>query len=101
MPRHLRTLLAALAVIGMLAAPATSAFAASGVEMIENEKAHPIVDLLLMRPLGLVGLTVSAVVWVPAELATMAIRWDDRHKPVEYMLKGPARFVFVDRLGEH
>ena len=101
MLRHLRILFAALAIVGMLAVPATSAFASTNVETIENEKAHPIVDLLLMRPLGLVGLAVSAVVWVPAELATMAIRWPDRHKPVEYMLAGPARFVFVDPLGEH
>ena len=60
MLRHLRTLLAALAVVGMLAAPATSAFAASDVEMIENEKASPMVDLFLMRPLGLMMLAASA-----------------------------------------
>lgn len=101
MLRHLRTLFAALAMVGMLAAPATSAFAASGTEMLENEKASPMVDLLLMRPLGLVGLAVSAAVWVPAELFTLMIRPRDYQKPIDYMLKGPARFVFVDPLGEH
>jgi len=101
MLRHLRTLFAALAMVGMLAAPATSAFAASNTEMLENEKASPMVDLMLMRPLGLVGLAVSAVAWVPAELFTLMVRPQDRHKPVEYMLTGPARFVFVDPLGEH
>jgi hypothetical protein len=101
MPRHLRTLFAALAMVGMLAAPATSAFAASSTEMTENETAPPMVDLLLMRPLGLVGLAVSAVVWAPAELLTLMVRPQDRQKPIDYMLKGPARFVFVDPLGEH
>ena len=101
MLRHLRTLLAALAVVGMLAAPATSAFAASNIETIENEKAPPMVDLLLMRPLGLAMLVVSAAAWVPAQAITMMVRWEDRQKPVDYMLKGPAQFVFVDPLGEH
>jgi hypothetical protein len=95
MLRHLRTLLAALAVVGMLAAPATSAFAGSNIETLENEKASPMVDLFLMRPLGLAMLAVSAAAWVPAQAFTMIVRWDDR------MLKGPAQFVFVDPLGEH
>ena len=101
MLRHLRTLLAALAVVGMLAAPATSAFAASNVEMIESEKASPMIDLFLMRPLGLVMLGVSAALWVPAQGATMIFSPQDYRLPIEYMLKKPADFVFRDRLGEH
>jgi hypothetical protein len=101
MLRHLRTLFAALAMVGMLAAPATSAFAASGTDLIENEKAPPMIDLMLMRPLGLVGLAVSAVVWLPTQLFTLMIRPQDRQKPIDYMLKGPAWFVFVDPLGTH
>jgi hypothetical protein len=101
MLRHLRTLFAALAVVGMLAAPVTSAFAASNVELNENEKASPMVDLFLMRPLGLAMLGVSAVLWVPAQALTMVVRPQDRQKPIDYMLKKPARFVFVDPLGEH
>ena len=101
MLRHLRTLLAALAVVGMLAVPATSAFASNNVELIENEKAPLMVDLFLMRPLGLAGLVVSGVVWVPVQAFTMAVRWQDRQKPIDYMLKGPAEFVFADPLGEH
>jgi hypothetical protein len=101
MLRHLRTLLAALAVIGMLAVPVTSAFAATSVEMVENEKAPPMVDLLLMRPLGLAMLATSAVLWVPAQTFTMMIRPRDYMKPIDYMLWRPTKFVFVDPLGEH
>jgi hypothetical protein len=101
MLRHLRTAFAALAVVGMLAAPATSAFAASNVEMIENEKAPPMVDIFIMRPLGLAMLGVSAALWVPAQAMTMIVRPKDYQKPIDYMLKRPARFVFVDPLGEH
>jgi hypothetical protein len=101
MLRHLRTLLAALAIVGMLAAPATSAFAGSNIGTVEGEKAHPIVDLMLMRPLGFAMLLVSGAAWVPAELLTLMVRPQDRQKPIDYMLKGPAKFVFVDPLGEH
>ena len=93
--------IAIVMVVGMLAVPATSAFAATDVEMIENEKAPPMVDLFLMRPLGLAMLGVSAVLWVPAQAATMVIRPRDYRKPIDYMLVRPARFVFVDPLGEH
>jgi hypothetical protein len=101
MLRHLRTALAALAVVGMLAAPATSAFAASNVELIENEKAHPMVDLVIMRPLGLAALGISAALWIPAQTLTMIVRPRDYMKPIDYMLKRPGKFVFVDPLGGH
>ena len=101
MLRNLRTLLAALAVVGTIAAPATSTLAASSVEMIETEKASPMVDLFVMRPLGLVFLGVSGVIWVPAQAFTMMIRPRDYQKPIDAMLKEPAKFVFVDPLGEH
>lgn len=99
MLRHLRTALAALAVVGLLASPA--AFAASNVELIENEKAPPMVDLFLMRPLGLAMLGVSAALWVPAQAVTMVVRPQEYQTPIDIMLKKPARFVFVDPLGEH
>ena len=101
MLRHLRTLLTALAVVGMLAVPATSAFAGSNVELVENEKAPPMVDLILMRPLGLAMLATSAALWVPAQTLTMMVRPQDWKKPIDYMLKRPAKFVFVDPLGGH
>jgi hypothetical protein len=101
MLRHLRTLLAALAVVGMLAVPATSAFAGSNVELLEGEKAPPMVDLFVMRPLGLAMLGVSAALWVPAQTLTMVIRPRDYKKPIDKMLVRPAKFVFVDPIGEH
>jgi hypothetical protein len=97
----LRTLLATLAVVGMLAVPMTSAFAATSVEMVENEKAPPMVDLLIMRPFGLLMLVTSATLWVPAQTFTMMVRPQEYMKPIDYMLKRPAKFVFVDPLGGH
>jgi len=94
-------LLVSLAVVVMLAVPATSAFAGSNVELIEGEKSPPMVDLFLMRPLGLVMLGVSAALWVPAQALTMMVRPMDYMKPIDAMLVKPAKFVFVDPLGEH
>ena len=101
MLRYLRTSLAALAVVGMLAIPAGSAFAGTNIDSLEHAKAPPMVDLLLMRPLGLAMLAVSAAVWVPAQGATMIFSPRDWRLPIEYMLKKPADFVFRDRLGSH
>ena len=88
-------------VAGMLAVPAGSAFAATNVGSLENTPAPPMVDLFLMRPLGLAMLAVSGVLWVPAQAFTMVIRPQDYQKPIDHMLKGPAKFVFVDPLGAH
>ena len=101
MLRYLRVSLAALAVVGMLAVPAGSAFAATNIDSLEHAKAPPMVDLMLMRPLGFAMLMVSGVVWVPVQTFTMMIRPQDRQKPIDHMLKGPAKFVFVDPLGSH
>jgi hypothetical protein len=99
--RHLRTLLAGFAVVSMLALPATTAFAGSNVNTFESESAPPMVDLFVMRPLGLAMLVASAALWVPAQAVTMLIRPTDYEKPIDYMLKKPAKFVFADPLGEH
>jgi hypothetical protein len=102
MLRNIRRLAATLAVVGLLVAPAAS-FAESriGMSPLQNESASPMVDLLLMRPLGLVGLGVSAAVWIPAQALTMVVRPSDWEAPIDYMLKKPYEFVFVDPLGSH
>jgi hypothetical protein len=101
MLRYLRVSLAALAVVGMLAVPAGSVFAATNIDSLEHAKSPPMVDLLVMRPLGLAMLAVSATVWVPAQGATMIFSPQDWRVPIDHMLKKPAKFVFRDRLGEH
>lgn len=104
MTRSIRRFAAAFAVAGLLAAPG----AASAVELrnhkVDTEAASPMVDALLIRPLGLLGLGVSAAFWVPAQTITMAVRWNDREdwrKPYDALLRRPYEFVFVDPLGTH
>ena len=102
MLRNIRRLAVTLAVVGALLAPAAS-FAESriGMSPLQNEAASPMVDLFLMRPFGLIGLGVSAAIWVPAQALTMVVRPSDWEAPIQYMLKDPYEFVFVDPLGSH
>jgi hypothetical protein len=105
MTRTIRRLAAALAVAGLVtAAPGAALAGELSKTTVESEAASPMVDALLMRPLGLLGLGASAVLWVPAQTVTMAVRWNDREdwrKPYDALLRKPYEFVFVDPLGTH
>ncbi len=103
MLRNIRRLAATVAVVALLLAPATGAFAGSRIGMgeLENSTASPMIDLILMRPLGLVGLGLSTAVWIPAQLMTMIVRPSEWEAPIDHMLKKPYEFVFVDPLGSH
>jgi hypothetical protein len=103
MSRTVRHLAASLAVIALLVGSAGSAFASvelSGTK-VEAENASGPFDMLIMRPLGLVGLALSAAFWVPAEAITLITRPREWEKPIDLMLKKPARFVFQDPIGSH
>jgi len=102
MLRNIPRLAATVAVVGLLLAP-TGAIAGSriGTGELENSTASPMVDLILMRPLGLVGLGLSTAVWIPAQLVTMIVRPSEWEAPIDHMLKKPYEFVFVDPLGSH
>ena len=101
MARRLRRFAVALAAALLLAAP-TGALAGSitGAD-IEGERTNPIVDLIIVRPIALGCLGVSALAWVPAQALTMAIRPTEWRTPIDLMLKRPYEFVFVDPLGDH
>lgn len=100
----IRRLAAALAVAGLLAAPGAAFAGSLSNSKLDAENSSPMIDALLLRPLGLVGLGLSAALWVPAQGVTMAVRWNDPkewQKPVDVLLRGPYEFVFVDPLGSH
>jgi hypothetical protein len=100
MAHRIRRFFAALACAALLGAPAAS-FASTNIDDVGGGGSPPVVDALLMRPLGLAMLGVSAVAFVPAAAITAAVRPADLHMPFEIMIMGPYRFVFVDPLGSH
>jgi hypothetical protein len=98
--RSVRRFLAAFAVAALVAAPA-SAVTSSKVDNVDSEFAPPMLDVLVLRPVGLVGLALSSVLWVPAELMTVCVNPTEWKLPVDYLLTKPARYVFVDPIGSH
>jgi len=100
MARQLRRLAAVLALAAVLVAPAAS-LAATNVDRIGEPGSPPMVDLFLMRPLGLLMLGASCALFVPAAALTAMVRPADLHVPYEVLVEGPVRFVFVDPLGSH
>lgn len=101
--RRTRTLIAAVVVAAsMLAAPAFAGqSSSSGVNNIESQASSPMIDVLIYRPFGLLGLAAASVLFVPAELVTLIVQPSAWHMPVEALLEKPAKFVFVDPIGTH
>jgi hypothetical protein len=98
--RSVRRFLAAFAIAALVAAPA-SAVTRERVDRVDAEFAHPMVDVLVVRPIGLIGLVLSSMIWVPAELMTLAVNPTEWYLPVHHLLAKPARFVCVDPIGSH
>jgi hypothetical protein len=98
--RSVRRFLAALALVALVAAPA-SAVTESNIDHAGSSHAPPMMDVLVLRPVGLIGLGLSAVLWVPAQLMTLAINPSEWKVPVHHLLAKPARYVFVDPIGSH
>jgi hypothetical protein len=98
--RSVRRFLAAFALAALVAAPA-AAVTNERVDRVDAAYAHPMVDVLVVRPIGLIGLGLSTIIWVPAELMTLAVNPTEWYLPIHHLLAKPARFVFVDPIGSH
>jgi hypothetical protein len=100
MARHIRRFTAALALAGLLLAPAAS-LAGTNIDNVGDHGSPPMVDVFLMRPIGLMMLGLSCGLFLPAAAVTAAVRPSELHTTYEYMVLNPARFVFADPLGSH
>ena len=98
--RSVRRFLAAFALVALVAAPA-SAVTNERADKVDAAFAPAMMDVLVLRPVGLIGLGMSSVLWVPAQLMTLAINPSEWKLPVDHLLVKPARFVFVDPIGSH
>jgi len=99
MIRRFRIALAVLAVASMLLAP--SAALARKVNRLDSQNTPPMVDVFIQRPLGLIMLGVSAVLFVPAAIFTGITRPSEMSTTYDYMLRQPVEFVFEDPIGGH
>ncbi|HSD28996.1 MAG TPA: hypothetical protein VLL75_16980 [Vicinamibacteria bacterium] len=99
--RALRRSLLALAATALLAGQATPAFAARQVGEIEAPPASVGMDMVILRPMGLVATGVGAVLAVPATLVCLLTNPTQVHKPIDFLVMRPARYTFVDPIGSH
>jgi hypothetical protein len=98
--RSVRRFLVAFALAALVAAPA-SAVTQVRSDKVDAANAPAMMDVLVLRPVGLIGLAMSSVLWVPAQLMTLAINPTEWKLPMDHLLARPARYVFVDPIGSH
>lgn len=100
----LRGLVATLAVCALLAVSAAPVSAATlSTSRSEGERSvNVLFDAFVLRPLGLI-VTISGAVAYGVMIAPLVAmtRPSDLGKPLEPLVLRPARFTFVDPLGEH
>jgi hypothetical protein len=100
----LRGLVATLVVCALLAVSAAPAAATefSTTRPEQERSVNVLFDAFVLRPLGLVVTVSGAVAYgvVIAPLVAMT-RPSDIGKPLEPLVLRPARYTFVDPLGEH
>ena len=100
----LRGLMATLVVCAFLAVSAAPASASTlSTNRPEQERSvNVLFDAFVLRPLGLI-VTISGAVAYGVMIAPLVAmtRPSDLGKPLEPLVLRPARFTFVDPLGEH
>lgn len=105
MPNPFRRLAAALAIAVLIVGLAHPIAAADRMYDVDDKSATVpmLFDILVMRPIGFVMTVTGAAVYVfPVTVPFMAItRPTDIAKPLGPLVVTPAKFTFVDPIGEH
>lgn len=68
---------------------------------LDTSDISPAVDALFLRPLGMLTLLTGVALCVPATLMAAITRPTEISKPFRELIVEPARYVWVDPLGEH
>ena len=100
MPLTLRKSLLACVFVALVGG--SPAAAATGhVGEIDKPTASVGLDLIVLRPFGLLATGVGAALAVPAVAITALTHPQDIHKPIEFLVMRPARYTFGDPIGTH
>lgn len=85
-----------------LASPAVAASALGRDEGDIQHKVPVVFDVVFLRPMGLMMTVLGAVTYaIPVAPLTLMTRPSDIAKPFKLMVAAPARYTFVDPLGQH
>lgn len=105
MNRRIRRLFAALCVFAMIVsagAPALAAGDRSMQAMMEgNDPVDPTFDLMFLRPVGILGLVGGFTLFVVSSPILLITRPHEIGTPWRNLVVKPARYVWVDPLGQH
>jgi hypothetical protein len=96
----LRGLVVTVMICALLSVPsAASAF--TEPEDVDESSVNVVVDALILRPIGLVVTLGGAVVYGVTAAIVGITRPKDIAKPLEPLVLAPARYTFVDPIGQH
>jgi hypothetical protein len=104
MSRGLRSFATALTVLTLVAtsAPAMAEESVSETDRYDSRgNAPPMMDVLVLRPLGLFALGVGAGLFAVISPVMLVTRPQELGKPFEALVAGPARYVWSDPIGSH
>ncbi len=101
MSRCLQGFSAVLIAVTLLLVQAAPAAAAAGQEFENRGQTNLVTDALILRPLGLVMVGVSAVVWAGVAPIVALTRPANLGDSIDYLIMRPVRYTFVDPLGHH
>lgn len=105
MGRRIRKLFAALCVLALLVAAGSPAYAASNRSMSAmmegTDPVSPTFDLLILRPVGMVGLVGGFSLFVISSPIMLITRPHEIGTPWNNMVVKPAQYVWSDPLGQH
>ena len=101
MSRCLQGFAAALIAVALLLVQVAPVAAATGQSLENRGETNLFADILVLRPLGLAMIGVSAVVWMGVAPFVAVVRPTDLDDSMEYLLLRPVRYTFADPLGHH
>lgn len=103
MPTLRRFLAASCALVLLLgaAAPAYASNESMRSMMAGSDPVSPVVDVLLLRPLGLVTLIGGSALFLASLPIVLITRPHEVGKPFDLLVGAPVRYVWVDPLGSH
>ena len=99
--RRLRRALTCALTVSFLAGSGTASNDFDAGFPDDNATSHPAVDLLVLRPLGLVAFASGVGLFVPAGALTLITRPSQISEPFDWLVIEPARYVWMDPLGAH
>ncbi|MBW2577938.1 MAG: hypothetical protein JRE38_07700 [Deltaproteobacteria bacterium] len=102
MSRCLKRVSAVLITVALLLIQVGPAAATPAQDLENRGETNLVADALILRPLGLVVTVAAAAVWAVGVAPLVAItRPAELGQSMDYLIKRPVKYTFVDPLGYH